>query len=76
MLMSRRRFLTTSGRVAVSAALTSQLGWLSACSASSTNWDGLRRSLRGRLIAPGDPGYMAAALDSHFEAIGHPANLT
>ena len=61
--LSRRDFLKSSGRVAAAAGLATQLGWLTACSSGSApNWDALARSLRGRLIRPGQPGYMAAAL--------------
>jgi FAD/FMN-containing dehydrogenase len=66
MLVSRRQFLATSGQLAVMAGLGSQLGLLSACSAgSSVRWDGLAKSLRGRLIRAGDPGYENAALPNN-----------
>ena len=66
MLVSRRQFLATSGQVAVIAGLGSQLGWLSACSdGSPVAWGGLAKSLRGRLIRPGDPGYANAALPNN-----------
>jgi FAD/FMN-containing dehydrogenase len=47
----------------VIAGLGSQVGWLTACSeGSSVRWDALARSLHGRLIRAGDPGYLDAAL--------------
>lgn len=61
--LSRRDFLRSSGRVAVAAGIASQLGWLTACSGSSgPSWSALARSLHGRLIRPGQPGYMSASL--------------
>ena len=65
--MTRREFLVVSGRGIAAAGLVSQLGWLSACSAGAgPNWDALARSLRGRLIRSGSPGYQDAALPQNL----------
>ena len=48
------------------AGLGSQVGWLTACSeGSSVRWDALAKSLRGRLVRAGDPGYLEAALPNN-----------
>ena len=75
--LSRRDFLKSSGRVAAAAGLATQLGWLTACSSGSgPNWDALARSLRGRLIRPGQPGYMATALpENTLYATNLPAGI-
>jgi FAD/FMN-containing dehydrogenase len=65
--VTRRAFLKSSGRAAAAAGLASQLGWLTACSgAGGPNWSGLARSLHGRLIRPGQPGYQDAALPQNL----------
>jgi FAD/FMN-containing dehydrogenase len=67
MVISRRRFLARSGQVAAVAGLGSQLGWLTGCSeGTSVHWDALGKSLRGRLIRAGDPGYEDAALPNNL----------
>ncbi len=67
MAVSRREFLTTSGRVAAAAGLASQVGWLTACSGDSmADWGLLGRSLRGRLVRPGEPGYRDAATPNNL----------
>jgi FAD/FMN-containing dehydrogenase len=66
MVISRRRFLAKSGQVVAVAGLGSQVGWLAACSdAPAVRWDVLAKSLRGRLIRAGDPGYEDAALPNN-----------
>ena len=59
------------------AGLASQLGWLSACStAAGPNWDTLARTLRGRLIRSGNPGYEDAALPQNLRyAARRPAGI-
>ncbi|HEY6429513.1 MAG TPA: FAD-binding protein [Acidimicrobiales bacterium] len=75
--MTRREFLAVSGRGLVAAGFASQLGWLSACSAGSApNWDALARTLRGRLIRSGSPGYQDAALPQNLRyATRQPAGI-
>lgn len=68
--LTRRKFLERSGKAAAAAAIAAEPAWLAACGtssrsrsgASSADWSKLARSLHGRLLTPGEPGYATAAL--------------
>lgn len=70
--VTRRRFLERSGKAAAAAALAAQPAWLAACgssssssshaAASSADWSKLAKTLHGRLLTPGEPGYATSAL--------------
>lgn len=68
--LTRRTFLERSGKAAATAAIAAQPAWLAACGSSSTkrsaatqaDWNKLAKSLGGRLLTPGEPGYSTSAL--------------
>jgi FAD/FMN-containing dehydrogenase len=62
--ISRRELLGGTGKLALAAGAGSQLGWLASCAPPqrSPDWEALSRHLTGRLLRPGDTGYLVAGL--------------
>lgn len=61
---TRRQFLGASGGAALALAAGSQLAWagkVGARAVRSPGWDHLRRTLKGRLLVPGDRGFGAGS---------------
>ena len=61
--ISRRAMLGGTGKLAVVAGAGTQLGWATVRPRRPRpDWDALARQLRGRLLRPGDRGYLVASV--------------
>jgi len=61
--ISRRAMLGGTGKLAVVAGAGTQLGWMTApARRPRPDWDALARQLRGRLLLPGEAGYLVASV--------------
>lgn len=70
--LSRREFVRASARVAASAAIGTQVGWLAGCGGDGgPDWASLEKRLQGRLVRPGDPSYaqISRPLNGRYAAI-------
>ena len=75
--ITRRQFVRRAGGLAASAAVASQLEWLSACAGkgpTDRDWATLARLLDGPLVRPGTPAYASLSLPFNRRYSGiHPA---
>jgi len=73
-MMTRRRFLALAQRAAIATALTTQARLLAGCadaaSPSDAAWRDLASRLGGRVLRPGEPGYLEAALPYNLRWAG------